>query len=80
VAAAAGPAGPIATRDEAYRRLREVAEYLRRVEPHSPVPPLLDRAVRWGSMTFENLFDDVVKNPEVRNQTKELLGLPKSQG
>jgi len=68
-------AGPIASRDDAYRRLREVAEYLRKTEPHSPVPPLIDRAVRWGNMTFENLFDDVVKNPDVRNQTKEMLGL-----
>jgi type VI secretion system protein ImpA len=72
-------AGPIASRDDAYRRLREVAEFLRKTEPHSPVPTLLDRAVRWGNMTFENLFDDVVKNPDVRNQTKEMLGLPKSQ-
>ncbi len=74
-----GPAGPIANRDEAYRRLREVADFLRKTEPHSPVPSLLDRAARWGNMTFENLFDDVVKNPDVRNQTKDLLGLPKSQ-
>ncbi len=74
-APATAPAGPIASRDEAYRRLREVAEYLRKTEPHSPVPPLIDRAVRWGNMTFENLFDDVVKNQDVRNQTKEMLGL-----
>jgi len=67
--------GPITSRDEAYRKLREVAEYLRKTEPHSPVPPLIDRAVRWGNMTFENLFDDVVKNQDVRSQTKEMLGL-----
>lgn len=75
----AAAAGPIASRDDAYRRLREVAEFLRRTEPHSPVPPLLDRAVSWGNMTFENLFDDVVKNPDVRIQTRDLLGLPKPQ-
>ncbi len=68
-------AGPITSRDDAYRKLREVAEYLRQIEPHSPVPPLIDRAVRWGNMTFESLFEDVVKNQDVRNQTKELLGL-----
>jgi type VI secretion system protein ImpA len=72
---AAGAAGPIASRDDAYRRLREVAEYLRKTEPHSPVPPLIDRAVRWGNMNFESLFNDVVKNQDVRSQTKELLGL-----
>lgn len=71
----AAAAGPIATRDDAYRRLREVAEYLRKTEPHSPVPALLDRAVRWGNMSFEKLFDDVVKNREARTQTRDLLGL-----
>jgi type VI secretion system protein ImpA len=74
-AGAAGSPGPIASRDDAYRRLREVAEYLRRTEPHSPVPPLLDRAVRWGNMTFEKLFEDVVKNKDAQNQTRDLLGL-----
>ena len=69
------PAGPIASRDEAYRRLREVAEFLRKTEPHSPVPALLDRAVRWGNMNFEKLFDDVVKNKDARVQTRDLLGL-----
>jgi type VI secretion system protein ImpA len=73
-----GPSGPITSRDEAYRRLREAAEYLRKTEPHSPVPSLVDRAVRWGNMTFENLFDDVVKNQDVRSQTKDLLGLQES--
>lgn len=70
-----GPAGPIGSRDEAYRRLREVAEFLRKTEPHSPVPALLDRAVRWGNMSFEKLFDDVVKNRDARSQTRDLLGL-----
>ena len=75
VSVGGGSAGPINNRDEAYRRLREVAEYLRKTEPHSPVPPLLDRAVRWGNMAFENLFDDFVKNEDARNQTRDLLGL-----
>ncbi|MBK8167242.1 MAG: type VI secretion system protein TssA [bacterium] len=76
---AAADAGPIASRDDAYRRVREVAEFLRRTEPHSPVPALLDRAVRWGGMSFESLFDDVVKNNDVRVQTKDLLGLSRPQ-
>lgn len=78
IPASGAPAGPIGSRDEAYRRLREVAEFLRKTEPHSPVPPLLDRAVRWGNMSFEKLFDDVVKNKDARVQTRDLLGLESS--
>ncbi len=31
-------AGPIRSREEAYRRLAEAADYLRRTEPHGPLP------------------------------------------
>lgn len=72
----AAPAGPIKSRDEAFRRLREVADFLRRTEPHSPVSSLLDRAVRWGNMSFEDLFRDVVESPDARGEVGKILGLP----
>ncbi|MBD3222631.1 type VI secretion system protein TssA [bacterium] len=74
-AASAGPAGPIRNRDEAFRRLREVADYLRRTEPHSPVSALVERAVRWGNMTFEDLFRDVVQSEDARFEVAKILGL-----
>jgi type VI secretion system protein ImpA len=74
-AASAGPVGPIRNRDEAFRRLREVADYLRRTEPHSPVSALCERAVRWGNMTFEDLFRDVVKSEDARFEVAKILGL-----
>jgi type VI secretion system protein ImpA len=67
--------GPITSRDQAYRVLREVAQYLRRTEPHSPVAVLIDRAIRWGDMNFEKLFEDVVKDESVRDQVREVLGI-----
>ncbi len=71
-----GPAGPIGTRDEAYRRLREVAEYLRRTEPHSPVAALLERAVNWGGLSFQELVIDVLKHQDdAREQIFETLGI-----
>lgn len=74
-AAAAGSSGPIRNRDEAFRRLREVADYLRRTEPHSPVAALVERAVRWGNMSFEDLFRDVVANEDARFEVAKILGL-----
>ncbi len=74
-ASSGGGGGPIATREQAYQQLREVAEYLRRTEPHSPVALLIDRAVKWERLTFAALFEDVVKNREARSQLAELLGL-----
>jgi predicted component of type VI protein secretion system len=54
--------GAIASRDEAYRRLAEAAEYLARVEPHSPAPYLVRRAIHWGSMTLPELLPELVRN------------------
>ncbi len=56
-------------RAEAYRTLSEVAGYLRRVEPHSPVPYLIDRAVRWGGMSFAEVLADLSRD----GRDKEML-------
>jgi predicted component of type VI protein secretion system len=73
--AAHGGGGPIASRDDAYRRLREAAEYLRRTEPHSPVPYLVERAVNWGQMPFQEVLRDVLKDDKARASLLETLGL-----
>jgi type VI secretion system protein ImpA len=75
-AAPSGPSGPIGSRDEAYRRLREVAEYLRRTEPHSPVSYLVERAIHWGQMPFQDVIKDVLKgNVPAYSAVLETLGI-----
>jgi type VI secretion system protein ImpA len=74
--AKAAATGPIKAREDAYRQLREVADYLRRTEPHSPVSYLIDRAVRWGQLPFQDLLRDVLKhNEDARTTVLETLGL-----
>jgi type VI secretion system ImpA family protein len=78
-AAPSAPAGPIASRDEAYRRLREVAEYLRRTEPHSPVSYLVERAISWGQMPFQAVIRDVLGgNAPAYATVLETLGIDDS--
>jgi type VI secretion system protein ImpA len=67
--------GPIRSRDEAYRRLGEVAEYLFRTEPHSPTPYLVQRAVAWGRMPLHELLPELARRGDLA-QLFELLGLP----
>jgi type VI secretion system ImpA family protein len=74
-AAATDGGGPISSRDEAYRRLREAADYLRRTEPHSPVPYLVERACSWGQMPFQDLLQDVLKDAKARASVLETLGM-----
>nr|WP_294976474.1 type VI secretion system protein TssA [uncultured Pseudomonas sp.] len=68
VAPAALPAGgPPQSREEAYRQLTAIAEYLARTEPHSPVPYIIRRAVEWGAMPLSALMDELVHaDPEAR--------------
>ncbi|MFN8179164.1 MAG: type VI secretion system protein TssA [bacterium] len=67
--------GPIASRDDAFRRLREAADFLRRTEPHSPVPYLVDRAVSWGEMPFRDVLRDVLKDEKAFKNILETLGM-----
>ncbi len=67
--------GPIANRAQAIDRLREIAEFFRRTEPHSPMAALIGRAVKWGSLSFEDLVRDYIKDPTTQGQIWELLGI-----
>jgi hypothetical protein len=67
--------GPIGSRPQALARLREVAEFFRQTEPHSPLPHLIDRAVRWAGMSFEELLVDVMKNNDVLTPVWNTLGI-----
>lgn len=51
---------PIRSRQEAYQRLAEAADYLLRTEPHSPVPYLVKRAVSWGGLSLQELLLELI--------------------
>lgn len=70
----------IKSREEAYLILNEVAEYLCKREPHSPVPLLIKRAVVWGNMSVTELLEDLVRNKDDLMEIFKLLGLKKSEG
>lgn len=73
--AAAGPAAsPQASRAQAYARLAEVAEQLMQLEPHSPVPYLVRRAVLWGQMDTRELYEQVFVRQGGQLNVFELVG------
>jgi type VI secretion system protein ImpA len=51
----------VLARNDAYRRLAEVGEELRVLEPHSPVPVLIQTAVKWGDLSFPELIRIMVQ-------------------
>ena len=66
----------IDSRATAYQLLNEAADYLLTVEPHSPAPYLVKRAVTWGNMSLSELFIELINEGRDLNSTLKLLGIP----
>jgi type VI secretion system protein ImpA len=65
----------IRTRAEALVRLREIAAFFRRTEPHSPVAYLADKAAHWGEMPLHEWLQSVVRDQGELARVEELLGV-----
>lgn len=61
-------------RERAYQVLAEIGDYLMQVEPHSPVPYLIRRAVAWGGLNAAELYREVFQQGGGRIDIFELLG------
>lgn len=64
-------------RKEAYATLGALADYLSAVEPHSPTPYLLRRAVKWGNMPLPELMAEIIREEGDLNRLSNVLGLMK---
>jgi type VI secretion system protein ImpA len=70
-----GAAGPIASREEALRRLKEAADWFRRNEPQSPLAYTLEEAVRRGRLTMPDLLAEIVPDYAARAAILTALGI-----
>ena len=50
----------INSREQAYIHLKQLADYFRHAEPHSPVTLLLDRALYWGRLPLPLLMQELL--------------------
>jgi type VI secretion system protein ImpA len=66
--------GAVRSRQDALKRLADVAEFFRKTEPHSPVSYLVQRAVKWGNMPLSDWLGEVIKDENVLGQLRETLG------
>lgn len=71
----ASPRIQIHSREEAYRLLMEIADYLFVVEPHSPTPYIVQRAASWGMMPLHKLLVELTKGSNDLTTLFELLGI-----
>jgi type VI secretion system protein ImpA len=76
----AGVSGAIASRADAYRRLKEVADVLEQIEPHSPIPWLIRHAVELGEMPFPRLIKALIDDANQVFQINRKLGIKEEPG
>src|SRR5262249_58644154 len=82
----AGGEDALRTRDDAFRRLLEVADFFRRTEPQSVVPHALEQVVRWGRMSLPELLVELIPEEAPRKGLFKQVGIrppeppPKPEG
>ena len=74
-AAGSGTDQAILTRSEAYSQLKRAAETLEKLEPHSPIPYLVKRAVQLGRLPFPKLIEKLIRDGNVLEELGRELGL-----
>lgn len=67
---------PVTSRDQAFQQLRELSEFFKQTEPHSPISFLLERAIRWGYMSLPELLQEMTGgNSSVMQHINQLTGM-----
>lgn len=60
--------GAISTREDALRTLLKVAEFFKRTEPQSPIPLVLEEAVRRARLPLKDLLAELITDGDARRQ------------
>lgn len=63
------------TRADAYRQLAAAAALLQRLEPHSPIPYLVQRAVALGALPFPQLMKALIRDTNVLTELNREMGI-----
>ena len=66
----------VGSRDQAYQMMARAADILSSIEPHSPVPYLVRRAVQLGALPFPELIQAFVREQSVLETMFRELGIP----
>jgi type VI secretion system protein ImpA len=69
-----------ARREDIYRQLALAAGRLKELEPHSPIPYLIERAVSLGGLPFPELIRALVRDANVLAELTRELGLNATAG
>lgn len=72
-------ANALVSREAAFKQLLEIAQFFRKTEPHSPVSYALEKAVKWGNMSLEDLIIELIPDSSSRKHFSELTGVKSNE-
>jgi type VI secretion system protein ImpA len=78
--AAAAVPGEVRSRQDALDAVRKARDYLRQSEPHSPLPYLLDQALRWGETPLHKLVAELIPDPTALAAFQVRTGMASAPG
>ena len=74
--ASSGGSRPVGnSREELYRQIELIATTLKRIEPHSPIPFMLERCVRLGSLPFPSLMRAIIRESGTLDELDRIMGI-----
>jgi type VI secretion system protein ImpA len=65
----------VTSRAQVYQQLAQTATLLQQLEPHSPIPYLINRAVELGALSFPELMRELVRDGDVLMNMNRELGI-----
>jgi len=63
------------SREQVLQTLLQAADFFRGTEPHSPLPYVLERAVRWAKTPLPALLQELIHDESTRGQVGALTGV-----
>ncbi len=67
--------GEISDREDALKRLREIALFFRRTELHSPISYSIEQAIRWSNLPLTELIKELIPDEAARSKYQHLSGI-----
>ncbi len=66
---------PINSREVAFQQLHAISEFFLKTEPHSPIPYVLAKAVKWGNMPLNELIGELIPDNSSRDYFSSVTGV-----
>lgn len=63
------------SRQEAINNLKQIADFFKKTEPHSPMAYGIDQVVRWSDMSLPDLLEELIADGDARKGYFRLVGI-----